>query len=213
MILNLYMTINSQLKEYIEQNITPRYNSFDKAHNLAHVEQVIAQSLELAADMGVDIDMVYTIAAYHDTGLVAGRERHHIVSGEIVVADSRLREFFSDEQIEIMRQAVEDHRASADNAPRSVYGRIIAEADRCIEPMTVIRRTIQYGIDHYPHLSKEEHFVRCCEHLEEKYGYNGYLKLWIDKSGNALRLEELRQIASDKSALKEIFNTIYTQEQ
>lgn len=213
MILNLYMTINSQLKEYIEQNITPRYNSFDKAHNLAHVEQVIAQSLELAADMGVDIDMVYTIAAYHDTGLVAGRERHHIVSGEIVVADSRLREFFSDEQIEIMRQAVEDHRASADNAPRSVYGRIIAEADRCIEPMTVIRRTIQYGIDHYPHLSKEEHFVRCCEHLEEKYGYNGYLKLWIDKSGNAQRLEELRQIASDKSALKEIFNTIYTQEQ
>lgn len=213
MILNLYMTINSQLKEYIEQNITPRYNSFDKAHNLAHVEQVIAQSLELAADMGVDIDMVYTIAAYHDTGLVAGRERHHIVSGEIVVADSRLREFFSDEQIEIMRQAVEDHRASADNAPRSVYGRIIAEADRCIEPMTVIRRTIQYGIDHYPHLSKEEHFVRCCEHLEEKYGYNGYLKLWIDKSDNAQRLEELRQIASDKSALKEIFNTIYTQEQ
>ena len=93
------MTINNRLKEYIEQEILPLYFSFDKAHNIDHVEQVIEQSLSLAQHYDVDIDMVYTIAAYHDTGLAEGREFHHIASGKILCADSRLKEFFSEEQM------------------------------------------------------------------------------------------------------------------
>ena len=206
------MTINNQLKEYIEQEILPLYISFDKAHNSDHVNQVIEQSIALAAHYDVDIDMVYTIAAYHDTGLCEGREYHHIASGKILAADSRMREFFSAEQIETMREAVEDHRASSKSAPRTIYGRIVAEADRCIDPMTVIRRTVQFSLKHYPELDVEGHFKRCHDHLIEKYGRDGYLKLWIPQSNNAQRLLELQAIADDISTLRTIFEAIYAEE-
>ena len=206
------MTINSILKEYIEQEILPLYISFDKAHNSDHVNQVIEQSIALAAHYDVDIDMVYTIAAYHDTGLCEGREYHHIASGKILAADSRMREFFSAEQIETMREAVEDHRASSKSAPRTIYGRIVAEADRCIDPMTVIRRTVQFSLKHYPELDVEGHFKRCHDHLIEKYGRDGYLKLWIPQSNNAQRLLELQAIADDIPTLRTIFGAIYAEE-
>ena len=206
------MTINSRLKGYIEQEILPLYISFDKAHNTDHVNQVIEQSLALAAHYDVDIDMVYTIAAYHDTGLCEGREFHHIASGRILAADSFLREFFSPEQIETMREAVEDHRASSKSAPRTIYGRIVAEADRCIDPMTVIRRTVQFSLKHYPELTIEGHFKRCHDHLIEKYGRDGYLKLWIPQSNNAQRLLELQAIADDIPTLRTIFEAIYAEE-
>lgn len=206
------MTINSSLKEYIEREIIPLYLSFDKAHGTNHVRQVIEQSLKLAQWFDVNLDMVYTIAAYHDTGLRGGRERHHIVSAEILGSDSVIAEYFTTEQIETMCNAVEDHRASAKNDPRTIYGRIVAEADRCIEPKTVIRRTIQYGLSHYPSLSKEEHFARCKTHLNEKYGRDGYLKLWIDKSDNALRLEELRAITDNETQLRALFDELFAAE-
>ena len=206
------MTINNRLKEYIEQEILPLYFSFDKAHNIDHAEQVIEQSLALAAHYNVDIDMVYTIAAYHDTGLTEGREFHHIASGRIMAADRSLKEFFTDEQIAVMREAVEDHRASAKSAPRTIYGRIVAEADRCIDPMTIIRRTVQFSFKHYPELTVEGHFVRCYTHLDEKYGKNGYLKLWIPESNNAERLAELQTITEDRAQLRELFDKIFAEE-
>ena len=206
------MTINNRLKEYVEREILPLYLSFDKAHSIDHAEQVISQSLKLAESYDVNIDMVYAIAAFHDTGLTHGRELHHIFSGEAVATDPFLAEFFTAEQIVTMREAVEDHRASSKSAPRTIYGRIVAEADRCIEPMTVIRRTVQFGLRHYPTLTADEHFDRCCDHLEEKYGTNGYLKLWIPHSDNAARLKELQAIAADKTALRRIFNQIFTEE-
>lgn len=166
---------------------------------------VISQSLELAARLDVNVDMVYAVAAYHDTGLCEGREHHHEVSARIVREDENLRQWFTDEQIAVMAEAVEDHRASSLHEPRSIYGRIVAEADRYIEPLDIIRRTIQYGLDHYPEKSREEHFKRMVAHLHEKYGRNGYLKLWFDESPNARRLEELRNIIEDETKLRQLF--------
>ena len=124
--------INPRLKDYIEAEILPRYREFDSAHRIDHVQEVIRGSLELALHYDVDVDMVYTVAAYHDTGLCGGREEHHILSGRILRGDATLKHYFSPDKIEIMAQAVEDHRASSSHAPRSIYGRIAAEADRII---------------------------------------------------------------------------------
>ena len=201
--------MNPELKQYIEAEILPRYDHFDKAHRRAHAEMVIRQSMELAERLGVDLDMAYTIAAYHDTGLCEGRERHHIVSARILRADQRLRQWFTEEQIEVMADAAEDHRASASQPPRSIYGRIVAEADRYIKAEDIIRRTIQFGLDHYPTLSREEHFKRMVEHLREKYGRGGYLRLWFPESPNAARLEELRKIIDDERQLANHFNSLW----
>ncbi len=201
--------MNPELKQYIEAEILPRYDHFDKAHRRAHAEMVISQSMELAERLGVDLDMAYTVAAYHDTGLCEGRERHHSVSARILRADQRLRQWFTEEQIEVMADAAEDHRASASQPPRSIYGRIVAEADRYIEAEDIIRRTIQFGLDHYPTLSREEHFKRMVEHLREKYGRGGYLRLWFPESPNAARLEELRKIIDDEGQLANHFNSLW----
>ena len=204
--------MNPGLKRYIEREIIPRYEHFDRAHDVGHVRTVIARSLELAARYEVDADMVYAIAAYHDTGLVNGREKHHLDAGRILAADHELRRWFSEEQVEVMRQAVEDHRASSKNAPRSIYGRIVAEADRVIDPATIIRRTVQYGLDHCPGLDREGHFVRCLEHLREKYAEGGYLKLWIPESENARRLEALREVIRNPELIRKAFDEAYDAE-
>lgn len=201
------------LKKYISTEIIPRYDHFDKAHRRDHVETVIAQGLELASHYEVDPAIIYTAAAYHDTGLVEGREVHHLASGRIVREDSRLRQWFSEEEIETIAQAAEDHRASNRQGPRTIYGKILAEADRVIDPLKIIRRTIQYGLSNYPELNIEGHWERTVEHLLEKYAEGGYLRLWIPESPNAARLEELRSIIRDRSRLRQIFDRIFAEEQ
>ena len=206
-------TIHLPLRNYIEAEILPCYNGFDAAHQIGHVQEVISQSLQLAAHYDVDVNMVYTIAAYHDTGLCEGREMHHKSSGRILREDKILREFllpdnstlFTPEQIEIMAQAVEDHRASSANAPRSIYGKIVAEADRIIDGPTIVQRTIQYGLSNYPHLDKEGHYQRFLEHMAEKYASGGYLKLWIPESPNATRLAAFQKTLQDPVATRQMF--------
>ena len=204
--------MNPELLAYIECEILPRYETFDAAHRTDHARTVIEQSLTLAAHYDVDLDMVCTVAAYHDLGLADGRERHHLRSGEILTSDPVLRSWFSDEQLVVMREAVEDHRASSEHEPRSIYGRIVAEADRCIEPETVLRRTVQYGLEHFPALDREGQYARCREHLEQKYADGGYLRLWIPFSDNARRLGELRALIRNPEALRRHFDAIYNRE-
>ncbi|MBQ1636289.1 MAG: HD domain-containing protein [Bacteroidales bacterium] len=201
--------INPDLIEYVEQRIIPRYAAFDSAHREDHARAVIERALELSAHYDVDINIVYAAAACHDLGLAVDRKTHHLESGRIIRSDATLAGILGPEGLEAAACAAEDHRASSETAPRSIYGRIVAEADRLIEPLTIIRRTVQYGLDHYPDLDKEGHWQRTLEHLKEKYGDGGYLKLWIPQSSNAARLEELRKIIRDEERLKRIFENIW----
>ena len=199
------------LKAYIEKTILPRYDSFDAAHQRNHADAVINNSLTLAKHYEVDINMVYAIAAYHDSGLVAGRDRHHIVSAGIMMNDPQLRRWFSESQIAVMADACEDHRASAGHEPRTIYGKIVAEADRDIEPLRIVRRTVEYGLSNLPNLGKEEQWLRTVSHLEEKYGEHGYLKLFLPESQNAANLNELRLLISDKRRLRTIFDQLFSE--
>ena len=153
------------LQEYIEQTILPQYDAFDGGHKRDHAEAVIRESLQLARAHNADEQMAYVIAAYHDLGLRFDREKHHIYSGEILMADSTLRQWFTEEQLLVMRDAVEDHRASGKNPPRTIYGAIVAEADRQIIPETVIARTMAYSAKLYPDGDFETLYARSREHL------------------------------------------------
>jgi uncharacterized protein len=201
--------MNENLKNYIEDNILPQYINYDKAHQRDHIETVIEESLNLADHFGVDMDMAYAIAAYHDLGISEGRETHHITSAKRLLADKELTKWFSDEQLKIMAEAIEDHRASSKHEPRSIYGKIVAEADRNIDTEIVLRRIIQYGISHFPDLNKEEQYTRMLGHLHEKYAEGGYIKLWIPESRNAKKLAELRLIIKDDSKLRAFYDKIY----
>lgn len=200
------------LVEFIETQILPQYQQFDRAHNMEHVTRVIRSSLQLAQQTGADVDMVYAIAAYHDLGLTGPRAIHHLTSGKILMADARLKRWFSPEQLRLMKEAVEDHRASASRAPRSIFGKIVAEADRDLKPNNVIRRTIQFGLANYAQFDREGHWQRLLQHLEEKYSTRGYIHLWISGSQNERWLNELRELIEHPNNMRPIFDKIFDDE-
>lgn len=198
-----YDQVPQDLKDYVETAILPRYDHFDTAHRRDHARRVIARAMMLQSTA-----LVYTAAAMHDLGLAEGREQHHLVSGRIIRATDELYRWFSDAEIELIAQAAEDHRASATTPPRSELGCIIAEADRDVEPETIVRRTVEYGLSHYPSLDREGHWARTLQHLDEKYSAHGYIKLWLPDSPNAEPLEELRSLITDTARLRSLFDNI-----
>jgi len=201
------------LKDYIDTQIIPRYAAFDKAHREDHARAVIQRAMSMGERYPeVNRDMLLAAAACHDLGLEVDRKTHHLESGRIIREDVKLRKWFTPEQIETIAQAAEDHRASATTPPRSIYGALVAEADRMIVPETIIRRTVQFGLSHYPELDKEGHWQRTLEHLHEKYAEGGYLHLLIPGSPNEAPLSELRRIIRDEVRLRGIFEKVYKEE-
>lgn len=204
--------VSLDIMEFIEKNILPKYNDFGKSHGLKHVMRVIDNSIQLALQTGADINLAYVIAAYHDLGMSGPRAIHHITSGKILSSDNRLKKWFSNEQIKIMKEAVEDHRASSSHAPRSLYGKIVAEADRDLDPETVFTRAVEFGLENEPTKNKEEQWLRFQKHMNEKYSYNGYIHLWIPGSPNANNLKTIQNIISDDDLLRAEFERIYNKE-
>lgn len=201
--------VSLEIMEFVERQILPRYNAFGESHGLRHVTRVIKNSLRLADVTGADIDMVYVIAAYHDLGMEGPRAIHHLTSGKILTADARLKKWFNADQLKVMKEAVEDHRASSSRQPRSIYGKIVAEADRDIDVHEIFLRAIQYGKENDPDKTVEEHWERFAQHMDEKYSNNGYIKLWIPNSPNEKALKELRNIIEDKKLLRKVFDDIW----
>lgn len=204
--------VSLELMQFVETSILPKYNDFGRSHGLQHVQRVIEQSLQLAKKTGANVNMAYVVAAYHDIGMSGPRAIHHITGGKILAADQRLRKWFSEQQIVTMREAVEDHRASLSHAPRSIYGKIVAEADRDLSPKVVLTRTVQFGLENYPEKRMEEHWDRFVEHLRNKYSSEGYITLWIPNSPNEQHLRELRNIIADSARLRKEFERIYERE-
>lgn len=200
--------IRQGIAEYVFNEVVPKYAVFDPAHREDHALAVIDNSMDLyrrapeEVKREVDPEILFVAAACHDLGRINGKARHHLDSGIIIRQDPRLCEWFDEGQVELIAQAAEDHRASNESEPRSIYGKMVAEADRLIDPETIIRRTLQYGFSVYPELSPDRQIDRAVDHLYEKYGDDGYLKLWIPWSMNAIRLLELRSLLADPSATR-----------
>lgn len=199
--------INHELKTYIEFKVLPKYKLLDMAHSGNHVQDVIDKSLEIAKDYDVDLNMVYTIAAFHDIGLIVERARHHIISGEMLVDDNFIKKFFTLEQLLIMKEAVEDHRASSKNSPRSIYGKIVAEADRSDTMETIIERSLLFrakNADSFESIYPDVH-----KHIQEKYGENGYLKVFLETKYTQKMLSDIRALLKNPVAFKEYTKSIF----
>lgn len=204
--------IRESLRNYIYSEVIPGYAAFDKAHREDHALTVIERALSMGKQYDINEEMLLTAAACHDLGLAVDRKTHHLESGRIIREDKRLSEWFSPEQIETIAQAAEDHRASAKTPPRSIYGRLVAEADRLIVPETIIRRTVLFGLSNYPELDKEGQWNRTLEHLHEKYAEGGYLHLLIPGSPNEAPLQQLREMIKDEPRLRGFFESVYAEE-
>lgn len=191
--------INNKLVEYIEKEIFPLYNRNEEGHRLQHITTVIEKSLKLSREYDVNINMVYTIAAYHDLGHYIDPNRHEIISAEIFMKDEFMEMFFYDEQRKVIKEAIEDHRASTKHNPRNIYGMIVSMADRMIIDVDdAIKRAYFYGKKNYMNLSNEEQAERVYKYLNEKYGENGYAKVYLKDEEYEKKINELRISLSDK---------------
>ena len=193
------MKINNELKNYIEENIFPEYSKNEPAHNIEHIKYVINRSFKFAnAVPDINCDMVYTIAAYHDIGHHIDSKRHEIISGEIMSKDENLKRFFVEEELKVIKEAIEDHRASSDHEPRSIYGKIVSTADRNITIEDCLSRTYTYGKKLNPSASDEELYLRAHDVLIKKFGENGYAKFFFEDEEYEKFLKDIRELLSNK---------------
>ena len=188
------MKINDKLKEYIEENIFPEYSKNEPAHNIDHIKYVINRSFKFADTIpNINYDMVYTIASYHVNPKI-----HEIVSAEIMYNDNMLKEFFNDEERKIIKEAIEDHRASSNHEPRNIYGKIVSTADRNNTVEACLRRSYSYNKKLHPEYDDEQIFEDCHFHLNDKFGENGYAKFFFKDEEYEKFLTDIRTLLSDK---------------
>lgn len=192
--------IDIKVKEYIEKNVLPEYNKNEQGHGITHIEYVIRRSFELINqnDLEVDYNMVYVIAAYHDIGHYIDRKNHEKVSADIMSKDSNLKEFFNDDQLRMIKEAIEDHRASSETEPRSIYGKIVSSADRNNTVEQCLERSYCYGKKHEPDATDKELYERSFDALNRKFGYNGYAKFYFKDEQYESFLKDIRKLLEDK---------------
>lgn len=202
------MHINKNLQKYIEKNIFPSYEKNDLGHNLEHIKYVIDRSLKFANQINnINYDMVYVVAAYHDIGHYIDAKNHEKVSAEILLKDSNLRKFFTEDDIKVMADAVYDHRASMDSEPRSIYGKIVSSADRNTLVEVPLKRTYAYRIKHKPDSQLDEIIEESRKHIIEKFGKKGYAtkKMYFEDLDYKMFLKEIAILAENKEAFRKKF--------
>ena len=174
------MTINKDLKKYIETRILPEYKKNDNGHSLEHIDYVLKRCFKFAEQFGnIDCNILYTIASFHDIAHHIDKKNHEKLSAEIFYNNEEMKVFFSEEERKLIKEAIEDHRASSTAVPRSDYGKIISSADRSTDIDDLLRRTHAYTLKHFPDCTKEEMLKRAYEHTEQKYGKSGYAKHYV----------------------------------
>ena len=199
------MEVNNDLKKYIEENIFPIYEKNEKAHGIEHINNVISRSFKFAKQVpDTNLNIVYTVAAFHDIGHHINPKKHEIISAEMMYKDENLKKFFSDEERLIIKEAIEDHRASSDHEPRTIYGKIVSTADRNDSVKDSLKRSYCYNRKLHPEYTDRQIFEDCHYHLNDKFGENGYAKFFFKDEGYENYLKDIRALLSDKEHFIEV---------
>ncbi len=201
--------ISTDLKAYIEQNILPEYSKNDSGHGIEHINYVINRCMKFALQFdNINIDTLYTAACFHDIAHHIDKNNHEKLSAEIFYNNVDMKQFFTDEQRIIIKEGIEDHRASSNEIPRNNYGKILSSADRSIDVDDFLIRTHSYTLKHQPDLSEQEIIDRAYKHTKEKYGNNGYAKSYVvDIEYNQFR-EKINMLLKDKIDFKNYYTNI-----
>ncbi len=206
--------VRKEVKDYILKEIKPVYKNFDKAHSISHFNFVTKNCVEYASELlqkgiEVNLEIAFVVGALHDIGLSKGREGHAIASGKIVRENKKLKEFYFEDEIELIAQAVEDHSSHLEYEPRSVYGKIVADADRNNSVYLVFSRPIKYGLKHESKSNKQTHIDRVYEFVKNKFGRNGYVKYWLDIPQTTKEQQKVWSLLDDEGLCKTYISGLF----
>lgn len=199
--------VSNRLKEFVYSYVKPHYDLTEGGHDMNHIDYVVNRSLifsDQVEDEKINYDMVYTIAMFHDTGHHIDRKTHEKLSAEILLNCLGLKDFFDDNQIKIMAEAVEDHRASMDGEPRSIYGKIVSTADRNNSVEQCLFRSYTMQRKAHPEWDEDSLLENAYSHLNKKFGYNGYAKFYFKDDEYENFLKEIRPLLEDKNKFKKL---------
>lgn len=195
--------INKELKQYIEQRILPQYEINNiGGHGIEHIKTVIERSFEIIKQFNLDInkDMIYTIASFHDIGYKQNPDKHEEVSSRIFKNDYNMTKFFNEKQINIIAEAIIDHRASLEYEARSIYGKIVSSADRETSVENMLKRSFLYQLDKHKNEnpSVREVIEYSYKKLSRKYGKAGYAKMYYPDKKYLNYLNTMQSLLENK---------------
>ena len=197
------------MKNYIEKNILPLYEKNDSGHGIEHIRYVTERCLRFAEQFdGINTDMLFAIAAFHDIAHHIDKKSHETLSAKMFYENEDMKAFFSNEERLIIKEAIEDHRASADHTPRSDYGKIISSADRSTDAEEFLRRTHAYTLKHQPDFTEDEMIERAYSHTKEKYGREGYAKHYVEDTEYSAFRQKINLLLNDKELFEQRYRKI-----
>lgn len=216
--------VEPKIEKYIEDKIMPLYKKM-AGHSDEHIRQVISRSLNFAEQINdgsikvndftgcperkINYNMVYVIAAFHDLGRSVDDATHEKVSAKILLEDPKLPKFFSPEQLNIMAEAIEDHRASNSHDPRNIYGRIVSSADRNTNVDVMLKRCYEAIRDEYLSETEDEVIEITRKVLRKKYGgKSGYAakKIYFKDPDFEAALDKIELITRDPVDFRKLYD-------
>ena len=198
--------INEYLKKYIEENILPIYKNNESGHGIEHINYVIERCIRFSKQFNnLDINIIYTSACFHDICHHINKDKHEMLSAEFFYNDLNMKTFFNEEERITIKEAIEDHRASSKNVPRSIYGKLLSTADRSISLEDFLERCYSYTLKHFPDYDLDEIIERSYNHTKEKYGNGGYAKSYIKDIEYDNFLNEVNEVINDKTLFRKRF--------
>lgn len=134
-------------------------------------------------------------------------KKHEELSVKLLLEDKKLKEFFNENEIRTMSDAVADHRSSLKGEPRNIYGKIVSSADRNTSVEVTLKRCYSYNKKHSTELNENELIEKCRLFILEKYGVNGYArnKMYFNDEEYNKYLDNITELAlNSKKFEKEI---------
>lgn len=199
--------VNPELKKYIEENVFPQYEQNDKAHGIVHILEVIRRAFALndTFKLGLNHNMIYAIAACHDLGKYEDHTIHEKIAAKRFIEDANMSKFFSDEERIIIKEAIEDHRSSKEDEPRSVYGKLISSADRNTRIEIVFIRSFFVAKERMPEENIEDYLDYTIKRLAKKYSEDNPENMFFEDKTYRVFLEDMRDLLKREDEFKRLY--------
>jgi uncharacterized protein len=197
--------VSQDLKEYIMNHIFPEYEKNDGGHNLAHILEVIRRSFALndTFKLNLDDNIIFTIASCHDWGKYENHETHNLIAARNFINDENFKKFFSDEERTVIKEAIEDHRSSKEDEPRSVYGKLISSADRNTRIEIVFIRSFFVGKERQPDTLIEDYLDFTIKRLSKKYDEENPENMFFEDKTYKVFIQDMRNLLKNEEAFKD----------
>lgn len=197
--------VKSELKEYVEKEIFPKYEKNDKAHGIIHIREVIRRSFELndTLKLGLNENMIYAISACHDLGKYINHETHEKIAADIFIKDENMKKFFNDEERQVIKDAIEDHRSSKEDSPRTIYGKLISSADRNSRIEIVFIRSFFVAKVRMPEMNIEEYLDYTFKRLSKRYGEENPENMFLEDDTYRIFLADMRELLKHEKEFKD----------